>query len=451
MQRMPQYLKNQMLILLDVVLCIFLCSLFCSVFLLRIMLLAAMARVIPVVVKDKKRKCLRIYQGNLSVAQEKGVMSNFYDDGSFFDHVYVVGFPADKNRIIEYDQSRTFIDIGITAHSLKRANLKLSFASVNLFVFLWKVADLWKMVRKEISMIRGSDPHHTAIAAMILSFITATPYCISIHSDYDLIFPEENFFYMKTLPIKAKFLRKLLEQFAFSRTKFILCISRFITQYALRNGAREDAIRIIPHGVDISLFDKVDRNQIRNRIGCKDKHLIVVISRISREKNILDIPDIAMKFESVEPNFVFVIAGDGPDRKVFEEKIEQLHLREKIRLMGFRSQNTVIALRKAADVNLCLFDGYSLIEAALSARPIVAYDIEWHAELIKDNQTGILVPNRDTKAVALAIKRLIDDLELSNFLGENARKLAAYKHSSEVAVQSKIKIFNEIILSKVDV
>ena len=65
--------------------------------------------------------------------------------------------------------------------------------------------------------------------------------------------------------------------------------------------------------------------------------------------------------------------------------------------------------------------GLALVEGALSGTPIVAYDYEWHSELIRTDETGILVPHRDTDAMAAAICALLDDSERGEDLGERAR------------------------------
>jgi len=36
--------------------------------------------------------------------------------------------------------------------------------------------------------------------------------------------------------------------------------------------------------------------------------------------------------------------------------------------------------------------GFSLIEAYAAGRPVVSYDVEWHSELVKNNETGFLIP-----------------------------------------------------------
>ena len=433
---------------LDILLSLILSLVFSSLLIMRILLLRIVARVTFKNKVDKERNFLRIYQGSFYEAKRKDVLGIFYDNNYFFDHEYIVGFPAEQSGVIQYDKNYTFIDINKRGEPLKKYNLKLSFTIINLFIFLWATISLWRLVKKEISLIRGYDPHHTGLASMLLSFITKVPYCISIHCDYDLIFPENSFFYMKELPIHIGPLRKKIERFIFSRTKYVLCISQYIASYALLNGARKNTIRIIPHGVDFSPFiKKTNTNEVRSWLECKNKYLIVVVSRISLEKNIMDISDIALNIQSEKPDFLFIIAGDGPAREELEESIHRLKLDEKIRLLGFQNQKTIANLRKAADVNLCLLDGYSLIEAALSARPVVAYDTEWHSELIRHNETGLLVPNRDTGAASLAIKRLIDNPDLSNLLGQNAKRLAIERYSSHVSLKKKIAVYKEVINS----
>jgi hypothetical protein len=64
-----------------------------------------------------------------------------------------------------------------------------------------------------------------------------------------------------------------------------------------------------------------------------------------------------------------------------------------------------------------------LVEACLSATPVVAYDVEWQSELITPGETGMLVPYRDVKGMAAAVCQLIREPELAASLGRQARDL----------------------------
>jgi glycosyltransferase involved in cell wall biosynthesis len=68
--------------------------------------------------------------------------------------------------------------------------------------------------------------------------------------------------------------------------------------------------------------------------------------------------------------------------------------------------------------------GRILIEASLLGKPIVASHIGAIPEIIKDEETGILVPPRDSSAIASAIKRLINNPEFAKSMGERAKERA---------------------------
>lgn len=436
-----------MIKILDLALSLVLVPICTSIIIVRVFLLALISRIGPRYTKIDAEGLLFLYQGDFYTVQKKDVFFTLDSDGGFFKYIYAVSFPAGKSETIKHGQKNTFIEIGKRAVFFKRYGMKFCFASVNLFFYYWAVINLWNFVKRKISLIRGCDPHHTGLAAMLMSFITKVPFCISIHNDYDSVFPERGFPYVSGLPIAIRFLRKQVEKFILYHSKYILVVSQYIANFALRSGAKQENIRLIYHGVEVDRFDKASPNAIREKFSLKDRRLILTVSRISREKHIFDIPLIAKELTSLVPNCLFVIAGDGPDRKELERMIHELGAEDMIKLLGFQSQEIVAALRKTADVNLCLFDGYSLIEAALSSQPIVAYDEEWHSELIQNDQTGILVPNRNTKAASSAIKRLIDDASLSQTLGKNARNLAIKNHSSLNSSKVKVEIYKEIINS----
>ena len=66
--------------------------------------------------------------------------------------------------------------------------------------------------------------------------------------------------------------------------------------------------------------------------------------------------------------------------------------------------------------------GRALAETALSAVPIVAYDIDWHGEAIETGITGELVPYSNYLHMADAVEKILNDKEYSTMIGVNARK-----------------------------
>jgi glycosyltransferase involved in cell wall biosynthesis len=93
-------------------------------------------------------------------------------------------------------------------------------------------------------------------------------------------------------------------------------------------------------------------------------------------------------------------------------------------LVGNRDQRWVANALSSADVVFSPVTGRSLVEAALSGTPIVAYDFDWQTEMIRSGETGVLVPYRDLARTVEAIVALLDDRELAVSLGADARRWA---------------------------
>ncbi|MEO7218482.1 MAG: glycosyltransferase family 4 protein [Gemmatimonadaceae bacterium] len=86
----------------------------------------------------------------------------------------------------------------------------------------------------------------------------------------------------------------------------------------------------------------------------------------------------------------------------------------------------------------------SLLEAAASARAIVATDVPGCREVVDDGVTGILVPPRDAVALADAIQRLVARPELRRALGEAARKKAVEKFSDKMIAAQTVAAYPTI-------
>jgi glycosyltransferase involved in cell wall biosynthesis len=71
----------------------------------------------------------------------------------------------------------------------------------------------------------------------------------------------------------------------------------------------------------------------------------------------------------------------------------------------------------------------ALIEAMAAARPVVATNVGGVREVVKDGETGLLVPPRDPEAMAQAILRLLSRPDTGQQLGEAGRRQAFPRHS----------------------
>jgi glycosyltransferase involved in cell wall biosynthesis len=85
-----------------------------------------------------------------------------------------------------------------------------------------------------------------------------------------------------------------------------------------------------------------------------------------------------------------------------------------------------------------------LLEAAACGRPLVTTDAPGCRDVVQDGDNGILVPPRDARSLAQAIRRLIEDERLRLAMGKQAREIVLKEFSSEQVVRETIGVYREL-------
>jgi glycosyltransferase involved in cell wall biosynthesis len=129
-------------------------------------------------------------------------------------------------------------------------------------------------------------------------------------------------------------------------------------------------------------------------------------------------------------NVSLLIAGEGSLKDELVSIAKELGVEDSLLLLGNVSQDMLSDLYYSADVILFTHAGITLVEAALSGRPIASYDHDWAGEFIGYEERGLLAEFRDVDALAQRVIRLLKDGALSAVLGRAARDFAL-KHFNE--------------------
>jgi glycosyltransferase involved in cell wall biosynthesis len=172
-----------------------------------------------------------------------------------------------------------------------------------------------------------------------------------------------------------------------------------------------EKILVIPNAVDAAQFAGLHRDHSEGAIG--------FIGRLDPIKRVGDLVA-AMSF--LEERFTLHIFGDGEDRKNIEQQIAENNLRDRIILHG------AIAKPQAAFEKIDLLvlpsaaEGFGLvlIEAMAAGVPIVATDVPGIRDVVRHEQTGLLVPVAQPRAIAEAIERIVDSSSLRARFIENS-------------------------------
>lgn len=141
--------------------------------------------------------------------------------------------------------------------------------------------------------------------------------------------------------------------------------------------------------------------------------LVLAVGNLSPQKDYVTFIEAAAlaapRFSAEGRDISFAVAGEGAERGRLQQLIEKRGLEARFQLLGAR--NDVSALMGKADilVNSSVHEGLpiTLIEAAMSALPVVATDVGGNSEVIVDGVNGRLVGPQDPAGLAQGIADLL--------------------------------------------
>lgn len=363
-------------------------------------------------------------------------------EGGYFQRVISVHPLARKTRIVPIAPGHDLIELGFDA--LPGGSQSRVFRLLYAPLYVLRAAFVIKrMVRSEsVDVIRASDPYWAALVAWLGTRGTRARFVISIHADWDhrhALDPRNG----APKLFGSRTASRLLARFLLRRAERVMCIRESLFAPAEQAGARPDSLRLIPHGIDLSPF----RNpQPLPQVDLPANRKVVFFAgRLSRENFVDDVIEVGRGLAS-RGDVVLVLAGGGPEEERLRAALErEPELSEAIRYLGFIPRKQVLALRKVATVNLAPMGGFSLIEACASGRPTVAYDVEWHSELIENGVSGRLVAERDVPALVKAVETLLDDPIQAEAIGNAGRKRAFELHEIEKIFRIRAAVYQELL------
>ena len=239
-------------------------------------------------------------------------------------------------------------------------------------------------------------------------------------------------------------LRKIIAKFIIPKANSIRTVSQRMKKKLVNEfKVAEEKVTVVP------IYTKV-KGQMLNvtrlparQESQKDKFIFLTVGRLVEIKNIS--MQIKAIIETAKENVELWIVGDGEERKKLEAEAKG---NESIKFLGW--QNNLEKFYEQADAFLLTsnYEGWGIVvvEAAAYGLPIIMTDVGCAGELIKNGESGIIIPVVDQKELEKEMIRLVDDTELREKLGRGAKQaikklptkeetLKLYKKSWEKAVK----------------
>ena len=229
----------------------------------------------------------------------------------------------------------------------------------------------------------------------------------------------------------------------------VLVNAEAIRESLLEQGYDRNNIVIIRNGITPSIFAGKGRGaDLRRELGLPPSaRLVAVFSRLNRMKGVQYFLDAAIVLSERFPDLRFLVVGDGGSKKELEEYARRMGLGQRIVFTGFRSDVPDLLSEAAISVLPSLSEGTSntLLESMAAGIPVIATRVGGNPEVIEDGVSGLLVPPRDSAALAAATGRLLEDEDLAFRLSQAGMRRVSELFSIEGSVHETEQLYQRLV------
>lgn len=193
------------------------------------------------------------------------------------------------------------------------------------------------------------------------------------------------------------------------------------------------------HGVGVSTerYRPIDTADREARRVCKhllpEDYVVLCVGELNANKDQKTLIAAAASLQDRIPNLKVLLAGNGPLQESLERQIRQEHLKDAVRLLGYRTDLENVTTAADLIVSCSHREGLPLniLEAMLSRKPVVASVNRGHRELVKDGTNGFLFHAGDSSTLADLIRKVHDNPALSDSMGTAGLEMAqAYTYNA---------------------
>tara|TARA_B100001123_G_scaffold68795_1_gene76880 strand:- start:80 stop:1222 length:1143 start_codon:yes stop_codon:yes gene_type:complete len=293
-------------------------------------------------------------------------------------------------------------------------NLRREVSIINdIRAFLY----LYKLIKKENFTIIHTHSSKAGFLGRVAAMLNKTPIVIhTIHGfafhDYMNSFKKNIFIYLEKLSAKW--------------THGLVTVSNLNKKKVVDLGiAPIEKLKNIYSGIDLTLFINEKNDQFRKELNLDSNHLLLgSVGRLSNQKDPITMIEAFCIVIKRFPNAHLTLVGEGELRDEILIKIDQLQLNGRVHLTGNKNDPWKIYHSLDLFIMSSIYEGLgrSITEALSCGVPVVCTSVEGVPEIVRDNETGILVPPKDPGALATGIINSLNDMDNAKRMAEEGRK-----------------------------
>ncbi|MDE2188636.1 MAG: glycosyltransferase family 4 protein [Patescibacteria group bacterium] len=173
------------------------------------------------------------------------------------------------------------------------------------------------------------------------------------------------------------------------------------------------------------------------------KNIVGTIAELHRNKGLLDLIQAAKIIKNTHPNSLFIVAGEGEERKKLELLIEQAELSDIFKLVGYTEHANEYLKAFSIFTLPSHKEGlpYTILEAGCASLPVVSTVVGGIPEIITDMKSGILVQPKKPGELAHAITFLLEHPDERRAYGNALREKVLKDFSLEKMIEETERVY----------
>lgn len=212
----------------------------------------------------------------------------------------------------------------------------------------------------------------------------------------------------------------------------------------------EQKLVVVPYGKHLGEFDELLKHTPSGLPDLTKRRVITCVARLvdlkGHEYLLKALTEVCREVNNV----LCLLVGDGPLEEHLKSVVKDLKLEEHVLFLGRRddvpallSKTDVLVLPSVQEITPLV-----IIEAHLAGKPVIASDVGGVPNLIRQGETGIMVPPQRSDLLATEINRVLLDSALAKRLGDRARARALMERGLDTHLSTLLGVYETALLHK---
>lgn len=308
---------------------------------------------------------------------------------------------------------------------------------------------------RDVQLVRAEDPRLNGLYGYFFSRILRKPLVIGVWGNPGRLRELNQAPNMPRLFPTMKS-EERFEKYILRKADVVLAQNQENLNYAIQAGVSPEKTFFTQLGVGIDkshflpMEDRMNVKDVFIDWGAIDKCVLMCISRLEASKMVDHAIMASKTLKDSGIDFRLILVGDGREFDNLKSLAIDEGLTSEVIFAGNRSQEWIAGALNFVDIYVAPLCGRSLLEASLGGCPAVAYNVDWHDEIVIPGETGILVSNLDFTAMGEAILHLWGDKQIRHEMRiamlDKARNIA----SPEKIAKRQRRIYEDLVFGKND-